>query len=60
MFSACSPDRGGRLLHPRDGPGVHDGVGAMMMFLAATTLLDVMLIKNRFRPRGTAVIMARH
>jgi peptidoglycan/LPS O-acetylase OafA/YrhL len=33
------------------------GVGAIMLFLAATTLLGVMLIKNRFRPRGTAVIM---
>ena len=33
------------------------GVGAMMVFLAATTLLGVMLMMNRFRPRGTAVIM---
>jgi hypothetical protein len=33
------------------------GVGAIMLFLPATTLLGVMLIKNRFRPRGTAVIM---
>lgn len=33
------------------------GVGAMTIFLAATTLLGAMLIKNRFRPRVTAVIM---
>lgn len=33
------------------------GVVAMMVFLAAGMLLGVMLIKNRFRPRATAVIM---
>jgi hypothetical protein len=33
------------------------GIGAMMLFLAATTLLGVMLIKNQFGLRGTAVIM---
>ena len=33
------------------------GVGAMMLFLAAATLLGLMLIKNRFRPRATAAIM---
>jgi hypothetical protein len=33
------------------------GVVAMMVFVAAGTLLGVMLIKNRFRPRTTAVIM---
>ena len=33
------------------------GVGAIMLFLTASTVLGVMLIKNRFRPRSTAVIM---
>jgi hypothetical protein len=33
------------------------GVIAMMVFLAVGMLLGVMLIKNRFRPRATAVIM---
>jgi hypothetical protein len=33
------------------------GIGAIMLFLAATTMLGVMLIKNQFRPRSTAVIM---
>jgi hypothetical protein len=33
------------------------GIGAMMLFLAATTLLGVILIKNQFGLHGTAVIM---
>ena len=33
------------------------GVMAMMFFLAAGTLLGLMLIKSRLQPRTTAVIM---
>ena len=51
------PVRGWRLLHPVDGPGVHDRRRRNHALLPAITLLGAILIKNRLRPRSTAVIM---
>lgn len=56
-FTLITVSVGGDYLTPRIDQIFMIGVVATTFFLAAGTLLGMMLIKNRFRPRTTAVIM---